>query len=337
MRRYTVQQKLKSAGAFLILLIFLPYVVSVFVNGVGTGKEDRGDDFYIRVQVPDTEEADGIAEVEWTEYLAGILAKEMPEDSEEEALKAQAVLIRTQLYRNLQDSEDKVLTQEYLSREELRRKWGAQDFEKIYEKYVRAVEETDDTALMYEDTYAWTPFHQSSNGKTRSGAEALGTDAYPYLQVRECPLDVEAEGEIQVSVFTYEEIQELCRDFLVAAPDAQQAEREYTFSDLEILSYESAGYVSQVRIGETFCTGDRFREALGLPSGTFSFSENSEDKGAVNITTTGRGHGLGMSLWTARAMAREGSTYEEILTFFFDGTQLRRDIQETDLISDFTE
>lgn len=34
MRRYTVKQKLKSAAAFLIILIFLPYVVSVFVNGV---------------------------------------------------------------------------------------------------------------------------------------------------------------------------------------------------------------------------------------------------------------------------------------------------------------
>ena len=90
-----------------------------------------------------------------------------------------------------------------------------------------------------------------------------------------------------------------------------------------------------MRIGETVCTGDQFRDALSLPSGAFSFSEaetaDSGDENAVKITTTGKGHGLGMSLWTARQMAAEGKTYEEILSFFFEGTELRKDIQETEL------
>ena len=36
-----------------------------------------------------------------------------------------------------------------------------------------------------------------------------------------------------------------------------------------------------------------------------------------------------MSLWTADKMAEEGKTYEEILDFFFEGTEIRRDTQET--------
>lgn len=336
MRRYTVEQKLKSAVAFLIILTVLPYVVSVFANGVDVSGDDSGTPFYVRVRIPDTEEADGVAEVEWTEYLAGILAKEMPQDSGKEALKAQAVLIRTQIYRNLDGMEDKILTEDYLSKEELRKRWGAEEFEKIYNRYVRAVEETDDTALMYGDTYAWTPFHQSSAGKTRSAAEAMGTDEYPYVAVRECPLDMEADDEIQVLTFTYGEIQKLCRDFLVAAPDNEQAEAGVSFEDLEITKYDSAGYVSEMRIGETICTGDQFRDALSLPSGAFSFSEGEASGGdgvkdTVKITTTGKGHGLGMSLWTAEQMAEEGKTYEQILSFFFEGTELRKDIQETEL------
>ena len=39
MRRYYIEQKLKSAAAFLIILILLPYIVSVFVNGTGAGTE----------------------------------------------------------------------------------------------------------------------------------------------------------------------------------------------------------------------------------------------------------------------------------------------------------
>ena len=46
------------------------------------------------------------------------------------------------------------------------------------------------------------------------------------------------------------------------------------------------------------------------------------------VTTTGKGHGLGMSIWTAGKMAEEGRTYEEILAFFFDGTEIKNDIQE---------
>lgn len=39
-----------------------------------------------------------------------------------------------------------------------------------------------------------------------------------------------------------------------------------------------------------------------------------------------------MSLWTANEMAKEGKTYEEILNFFFEGTSLKNDVQESDLI-----
>ena len=328
MNRYAVEQKFKSIAAFLIILILLPYIVSVFVNGADV-REDAGEDFYVKVKVPDAEEADGVTEIRWTDYLAGILAEEISEDCEPETLKAQAVVIRTQIYRTLEDSEDKTLTESYLSRDEMEDKWGAENYGEYYEKYIRAVEETDDTVVMYGDAYAWTPFHQSSNGMTRSAAEVLGSNDYPYIAVKECPLDKEADDEIQTFTFPYTEIQSLCRDFLVAEEDEDKAAQGYTYDDFEVRSCDSAGYVSELRIGNTICTGDQFRDALSLPSSAFSFSEEDDDN--IKITTTGKGHGLGMSIWTADQMAKEGKTFEEILAFFFEGTELRNDIQETAL------
>ena len=328
MNRYAVEQKFKSIAAFLIILILLPYIVSVFVNGADV-REDDGENFYVKVKVPDAEEADGVTEIRWTDYLAGILAEEISEDCEPETLKAQAVVIRTQIYRTLEDSEDKTLTESYLSCDEMEDKWGAENYGKYYEKYVRAVEETDDTVVMYGDAYAWTPFHQSSNGMTRSAAEVLGSNDYPYIAVRECPLDKEADDEIQTFAFPYTEIQSLCRDFLVAEEDEDKAAQGYTYDDFEVRSCDSAGYVSELRMGNTICTGDQFRDALSLPSSAFSFSEEDDDN--IKITTTGKGHGLGMSIWTADQMAKEGKTFEEILAFFFEGTELRNDIQETAL------
>ena len=328
MNRYAVEQKFKSIAAFLIILILLPYIVSVFVNGADV-REDTAGDFYVKVKVPDTEEADGVTEIRWTDYLAGILAEELSEDCEPETLKAQAVVIRTQIYRTLEDPEDKILSESYLTRDEMEEKWGAEKYGEYYEKYIRAVEETDDTVLMYGGTYAWTPFHQSSNGMTRSAAEVLGSDDWPYIAVRECPLDKEADDEIQTFTFSCAEIQSLCRDFLVAEEDENKAAEGYTYDDFEVRSCDSAGYVSELRMGNTICTGDQFRDALSLPSSAFSFSEEDDDN--IKITTTGKGHGLGMSIWTADQMAKEGKTFEEILAFFFEGTELRNDIQETAL------
>ena len=107
-------QKLKSAGAFLTILLLLPYVVTVFVNGIdvlGMSQEPC-------VQA-ETEDQDGektVRTVPWTEYMMGILGKTMPASYEKEALKAQAVVLRTMLYQ--QAAQDVVFKEAYLTPEE---------------------------------------------------------------------------------------------------------------------------------------------------------------------------------------------------------------------------
>lgn len=372
MRRYTIEQKFKSAAAFLVILILLPYIVSVFVNGVDP-KAAKNEIFYVRVKASD-EEADGIAEVEWNEYITGVLAKDVPVDTEPEALKAQAVLVRTQISRALQENnqaegqpsdqtegqqpdqaeeqqpdqtedqqpdqteeqspdqtEDKngsvsdvILEIDYLSQKEMQDQWTAEQYKERYKKYRDAVEATKNEVLFYNDTYAWTPFHQSNAGMSRSAEEVMGSSDFPYIKVKECPADKEAEAEIGVFTFSYAEIQEKCRYFLAAETDGEKAAAGYAFEDFEILEYDSAGYVGQLRIGETICTGDQFRDALSLPSSSFSFSESGKK---IKITTAGNGHGMGLSCWTANEMAKEGKTYKEILGFFYEGTKIEQDLR----------
>ena len=92
------------------------------------------------------EDADGgeqISKVKWTDYLAGILAREIPEDYEREALKAQTVLIRTALYRELENSEDKVLSEDYMSTAEMEARWSKEEFEEYYRTYTEVVKATE--------------------------------------------------------------------------------------------------------------------------------------------------------------------------------------------------
>ena len=64
-----------------------------------------------------------------------------------------------------------------------------------------------------------------------------------------------------------------------------------------------------------------------LPSAFFSVDETArdEEKGIRTFTIWGGGygHGVGMSQNGAQEMAREGKNYEEILTFFYDGVEIR--------------
>ena len=321
--RYTIRQKIKSLLAFLVILLLLPYAVSVFVNGKNVVKGYGKDNLSVRVKIAHADkkqkqEKDTIVHLGFQEYLVGILAREIDAGYGMEALKAQAIVLRTELCRTR--PEDHIFTELYLTQSQMKKKWGA-DYEKNYKKCQQAIKETEGFVLWYNDTFAWVPFHQASNGKTRDVQEVLENADYPYIVSKECPLDKAAEDEIQVHLIGYEEIQQSCREFLVAEENQEKAENGYEYGDFEIQEWDSAGYVKKLRIGETVCTGDQFRDALKLPSSDFTFYESPN---GLKIATVGKGHGFGMSQWTAREMAEDGKTYEEILQYFFEGTVLNQ-------------
>lgn len=293
--RDTIRNKIKSFFAFLIILFLLPYIISVFINGKNA------------VQGADSDNA--------SVYLAEMLAGETDGGCEIEALKAQVVVLRTELYRT--EKEKQTLLDKCLTQTQMKKKWGTK-YEENLEKCQQAAQETKGIVLWYHETFAWTPFHQSSNGKTRDVQEVLGNADYPYITAKECPLDKAAEDEIQVHLIEYKEIQKRCREFLVAE-EQKKAENGYGYEDFEIQEWDSSGYVRKMRIGETICTGDQFRDALKLPSSSFSFYEGPH---GLKIATVGKGHGFGMSQWTAQEMAKDGKNYEEILQFFYEGTEL---------------
>lgn len=293
--RDTIRNKIKSFFAFLIILFLLPYIISVFINGKNA------------VQGADSDNA--------SVYLAGMLAGETDGGYEIEALKAQAVVLRTELYRT--EKEKQTLLDKCLTQTQMKKKWGTK-YEENLKKCQQAVQETKGIVLWYHETFAWAPFHQSSNGKTRDVQEVLGNADYPYITAKECPLDKAAEDEIQVHLIEYKEIQKRCREFLVAE-EQKKAENGYGYEDFEIQEWDSSGYVRKMRIGETICTGDQFRDALKLPSSSFSIYESPH---GLKIATVGKGHGFGLSQWTAQEMAKDGKNYEEILQYFYEGTEL---------------
>lgn len=322
MKNEKIRQKIKSLGAFLVILLLFPYVVTVFVHGKDMEVSGKADRTYVCVKETSADGDAQITRIPWKEYVIGILAKETSVESEPEFLKAQAVLIRTKLYEIWEQDQKAgnktVFEEAYLKEEDMEKRQITFDYEEYYGRLKQAVQETEKQVVCYQGSYAYVPFHQSSNGKTRSYQEITGQDSYPYLISRECPLDKAAEDELQILTISYEEVQKKCQPFLVAVEE-EDAEKTYKFSDFQIISQDSSNYVTQMKIGETICTGEQFRKALGLASSSFSM-KNAD--GELQIRTMGKGHGVGLSQWTAQEMAKAGKSYEEILQYFFEGTEL---------------
>ena len=220
-------------------------------------------------------------------------------------------------FNKITEKEKQTILDKCLTQTQMKKKWGPK-YEENLKKCQQAAQETKGIVLRYHETFAWAPFHQSSNGKTRDVQEVLGNADYPYITAKECPLDKAAEDEIQVHLIEYKEIQKRCREFLVAE-EQKKAENGYGYEDFDIQEWDSSGYVRKMRIGETICTGDQFRDALKLPSSSFSFYESPH---GLKIATVGKGHGFGMRQWTAQEMAKDGKNYEEILQYFYEGTEL---------------
>ena len=177
-RRYYYREKIKKAACWALIIILLPYIVTVFVNGPKIVTASKVDEMTIDVK--------GGGKMPVEKYCIGILARDMPAEYEEEALKAQAILVRTEVYRAIRDAgEGQKLEKEFWTEKQMKSAWGM--------RYA-------------ENCLAMTPFFNLSNGYTRDAKEVLGKEEYPYLKIVECPEDVNAEDEIQTVVLGEKDI-----------------------------------------------------------------------------------------------------------------------------------
>lgn len=264
-------QRIKKTFAILIIIVLLPYIITIFMNGGKTSKP---------------EEADGKSEL-LKKHCISVLAKEVSSDYEDEMLKVQALLVRTTVYKQAEELGEEIFNQENFGDiSGVDRSW--------YRKLEEVWDETNGEVIMYQEKLALVPFHQVSNGKTRNGKEALGSEDYPYLQIRECPKDVTAEEQMESKFIEVK--------------------------GAKVANTDSAGYVLSVTVGEETVSGENFRNTYGLASACFELQEFEAN---TRVTTKGVGHGLGLSQYTANEMAKEGQGYKEILQYFFVGTEIK--------------
>ncbi|MDO4482366.1 MAG: stage II sporulation protein D [Bacillota bacterium] len=266
------------------------------------------------------EDENQTVELPLEEYVAGVVASEMPASFELEALKAQAVAARTYGLARQGGLCDTVHCQVYRSEEEIRSIKGDEWMNEYWDKIRAAVAGTAGQVMYYDGALAGqVMFHSSSGGKTENSEEVF-VSAVPYLRSVDSPYEEEATHKNDENVFRIQ-------DFINVI-NGQYAVKPITEEDLnsmEVTAKSSGGRVAVIRIGENEFTGKQMRSMFKLPSANFTYRIEGEN---IIITTTGYGHGVGMSQYGANGMAREGYKYDEILTHYYSGVSIEKYSQQ---------
>lgn len=255
-----------------------------------------------------------VEQIELEEYLVGVVAAEMPASFNSEALKAQAVLARTYALKKISKGEkltDTVSTQAYIDKNEMQNKWG-NEYSKYYNKIVSAVNSTKGRVVKYNGNYIEALYHSTSNGKTENAKEVWGQDI-PYLKSVDSSWDKKTTSYLKIENKEFNTLMKV----LGINFDKN--------TNIEILSRDESGRVSEVKVADKTYTGVEFRTLLNLRSADFDISVT--DNG-LEIITRGYGHGVGMSQYGANEMAKLGYNYKDIINHYFTNVKITESVKK---------
>ena len=270
------------------------------------------------------------------EFVLGILPGTIPADYDDEALKVQAVLIRTNVLKEMQEknTEDAAdLSYRYITVEERITLWGERNYEKYEGRFEKAVAQTAGQVVEQENSLIMALYHEVSIGKTASAKEILGEDI-SYLQSVESSQDVEAKHYMNIVSYTWQELQERNsgveetesksdEDIQKNAENESEADNDMGTqgASVEVLIKESTenGFVRQLSVGGTTYTGDEAMQCFGLTSTNFYVEEV---EGGIRFICLGKGNCLGVSLYGANRMALEGKSMDDIIKYFYKGVSV---------------
>jgi stage II sporulation protein D len=249
---------------------------------------------------------DAVAIMPLEEYLKGVIPSEMPGGWPQEALKAQAIAARSYAYKrtiarqNLQfDVETSVLDQQY--------KFTRQPSKKVE----RVVTATKDLVLM-DDTFDVQEalYHADCGGMTETSNNVWGGKTEVQAHVDNPHPSrrwkVEFERQSLINKFT----------------DYYGLNHKANLRSLQAVGRSPAGRVKEIRVdlsdaGVKQISSQEFRKIVGydqIPSANFQISWWGR---VLQIVGLGQGHGVGLCQLGARAMAEQGKSFREILSFYY--------------------
>lgn len=230
-----------------------------------------------------------------------LLSSEYNSNFHIEALKALAVVIRTNIARGVDESV------------EVNKNYNSGQSNHI-EEVKRAVRETEGMVITYKGKLIDAKYHLACGGSTENSENVTGN---PVLYLRRvlckyCQNSPYWQNEKSLSI---EEIQERIRKKFP----------HYTMEDIEIkglmeeIKRDEYGRVEYLKIGNDIISGKELMELLDLDSTRFIIWPTG-----LKFISKGKGHGMGLCLYGANKMAEEGHSFEEIIKYYYTGVEIEK-------------
>lgn len=314
MRKKNIRKQLLKICAFIFAVIAFPSITTMLMNGkmpqriYSAGTSGK----YVVVTTG------GITEnLDVEDFIPCAVMGQLSIDNDEELLKSFAVIMRTYILSamgNETSIPSEKLNIPYVTYDEMEKLWG-DNFPDNYNKLMKIVSDTSLVTITLNGELIAPYYHSVSAGKTRAGTEVMGED-FAYLCSVSCPDDTSSPDYFKAYYYSNEEFAVKVR----AIDENISIDNASPLETLQIISRDSAGYVLNMSIGGISIDGTKFYEAMQINSPSFMIEEYD---GGVRITTYGAGHGMGVSLNYAASLASGGSSYIEILHYFYTNTEIK--------------
>lgn len=267
-----MKEKIKMILCLCLIIAGLPILMTLVFQGDEILLDTDSNEIQHKSSHPDEEEK--------VAALVSILARDIPVTYEEEAIRAQAVIVRTNYEYALSQGK---APETGLSVAEQTKLFGNENYNRYYQKLENCLIDTEGEVLTYQGQEIEAPYFAVSAEKTR------GTEL-PYLKSAESIWDITSEDFLKVEFYDAGELVDTCNQ---AFPEAGLTAEDWV-NTLVVTEREESGYVKTIQVGNSSVSGEEFRKAFSLNSACFYIREID---GRVRIVTKGLGHGYGLSIY----------------------------------------
>lgn len=305
---------MKKIFIYTLIIVFIPFVIVMLFDV--DKKEEISLNYVSNVIIRVRRESSGDIEyLPLEEYIVGVLAGEMPIYFEKEAFKAQAVAARSYALKRIEynkdneyDVVDSIMNQVYLDNYYLKEAWK-DDYVNNINKLREVVNETENEYLEYDGEVIDALFFSTSNGYTENASLVFNIDL-PYLQSVKSAWDEKTSSAFRSST-------SLSLNDFYSKLGLKYSDK----IDVKILKRSSSNRVISLSINGVEFNSRTLYDKLGLKSTDFSIKQEGNK---IIIDMVGYGHGVGMSQYGAEGMAEEGYSYEDILKYYYTGTDIKK-------------
>ncbi len=257
-----------------------------------------------------------IDELQLEQYLYGVIKGEIDPRWPPEAVKAQAVAARTLAVQRIAEAHAAVTGYDLAANTEAQVYLGEAGEDPAA---TAAVDATRGLLVTYEGRPIFAAYHSNSGGHTEDSENVWGT-AYPYLRGVPDPYALSAPGLSWTATLSFETLTQALEHGGVPVSSVEEVEPGRVSPwgrAITVLVRGGDGSVQEI-------PANRFRLLVGsdvVRSAMFTVSRRGL---AAVFNGRGSGHGVGLDQWGARAMAAQGSNFEQILHFYYSGVSIEQ-------------